>query len=68
MNDDSIRQTRQHLSRTLFCGHCKHSNLLIWEASRSAEPPHQTATAEGVWYAIHCDYFKRRLEHPDRLR
>ena len=58
------------LSEKLFCGDCKAARMLIWTKDDSplnnTTPPHSGVMGEH-WYAVHCDYFRRRIELPDQL-
>lgn len=56
------------LSEDLICGNCKAVRLLIWEKEKHSESPQQAKSQGDIWYALHCDYFKRRIEHPDLLQ
>jgi len=55
-----------------ICGSCVAGQLLQWERDRNSigmdnRPQHAVALDEH-WVAVHCDYFKRRVERPDRLQ
>ena len=70
---DNFRQQRlwTQLTNELFCGDCKAGQLLIWDRTNAnkenLESPRDAVQGNDYWYAIHCDYFKRRIENPHRL-
>ena len=62
----------------LLCIDCTAARLLLWDRSPKLDldldhyPAHAITLTSGqgqpYWLAVHCDYFKRRVEHPARLR
>ena len=70
---DDFRQQRlwTQLTETLFCGDCKAGQLLMWDRTGTSrehlDAPRDAVQGEDHWYAIHCDFFKRRIENPHRL-
>ena len=68
MDKLTTQKAWMQLSEELFCGDCKAIQLLIWEKEKHSELPQHAKIKGDVWYAIHCDYFKRRIEHPDLLQ
>ena len=68
--DATPQNVYTQLSDTLFCGDCKAARLLIWEQESTqigSQSPQHSAVQDGYWYAVHCDYFRRRIEFPDKL-
>ena len=66
--EDITTQTRwMQLINRLCCGDCKAVRLMIWQRQKQVDAPNQAINEGEYWYAIHCDYFKRRIEHPDKL-
>ena len=68
MSNITIQKLWTQLTTTLICGNCKAQRLLIWEKEKHTDIPQQAISQDTFWYAIHCDYFKRRIEHPDKLQ
>lgn len=71
MNDASTQQLWQQLTNELTCAGCKAARFLIWDSANYTERPTHSVTAtvddQRYFYAVHCDYFKRRVEKPDHL-
>jgi len=67
MADITTQTQWMQLEKQLFCGDCKAVRLMIWQRQKQTKLPNQAITEGDYWYAIHCDYFKRRIEHPDKL-
>jgi len=67
VDNHSIQTLWNQLSGSLFCGDCTAVRILIWTKERHTEAPQHAVAVDDNWYAIHCDYFKRRIEHPDKL-
>lgn len=64
----------EHWLQSVTCGGCQAARLLHWErepdelrlGGNNDKPQH--AVALGNHYAVvHCDYFRRRVEQPDKL-
>ena len=58
------------LTDEIFCGNCKAGQLLIWDRPDKKDhldSPRDAVQESDYWYVIHCDYFKRRIENPQRL-
>ena len=68
MADSTTQQFWMQITNGIVCGNCKAMRLLIWEKEKHSESPQHAKTHEAFWYAVHCDYFKRRIEHPDKLQ
>ena len=59
---------------TLCCGGCQAARLLSWSVDPDAlsfadekdRPQHGVSVGEHI-AVVHCDYFKRRVEQPDKL-
>jgi len=54
------------------CGGCQASQLLHWQHEQQVtlgfeETPQHAIEVAGHWAAVHCDYFRRRVEQPDKL-
>jgi hypothetical protein len=68
MEQGKVQQAWKEAREKFFCGECKAARLLIWEKAKGAEAPQCAVTVGEHWEAVHCDYFRRRIEHPDQLR
>lgn len=73
MDNPTLQRLETQLKKSLHCGDCTALRLLIWERpAQSAvfgeSPPQHAVTGEQCWYAVHCDYFRRRIEAPDQLK
>ena len=73
MDNPTLQKLWAQLETDLFCGDCKAARLLIWEQDKHAgtlgdSTPQHAVGKDHCWYAVHCDYFKRRVEAPDKLR
>ena len=68
MEKNTPQKVWMQLTQGLFCGNCKVMRLMIWEKESHSDLPRQAKTIEEFWYAVHCDYFKQRVEHPDKLK
>ncbi len=44
------------------------ARMLIWDGDKHGDHPQHAVAKDDVWYAVHCDYFKRRVEAPNKLR
>ena len=70
---DEFRQQKlwTQLTEDLFCGNCKAGQLLLWDRSEAGreqlDAPRDAVQGNDHWYAVHCDFFKRRIENPNRL-
>jgi len=55
-----------------ICSHCIAGQLLQWERDKSSigadDRPQHAVTLDNHWVAVHCDYFKRRVENPEQLQ
>ena len=56
------------------CGGCQAARLLSWSLDPDAlsfsgdrDQPQHAVRLEAHLAAVHCDYFKRRVEQPDKL-
>lgn len=65
--NSSTQNVWMQQKKALFCGDCKALRLLIWQRMKHVEQPQQALALDDYWLAVHCDYFKRRIEHPDKL-
>lgn len=73
MDNPTLQTLCAQLEADLFCNDCKAARFLIWEKDKHAgqlggETPQHSVIREDCVYAVHCDYFKRRVEAPDKLR
>ncbi|RUM94720.1 MAG: hypothetical protein DSZ28_01695 [Thiothrix sp.] len=69
MDDASIQRLWAQLEGELFCGDCKACRPLIWELPKYYDDrPRDSIVRDKAWVAIHCDYFRRRVEFPEELR
>ena len=70
MDDIKTQQVYTQARSKLICGPCKAARLLIWEKlGGDTQPQHATAQLQkGYWVAVHCDYFRRRIEAPQQLQ
>ncbi len=72
MENLTLQNVWKQLEDRLVCGDCKAARLLIWEKKKYADyddgPQHGILLDERWWCAVHCDYFRRRVEYPGRLR
>lgn len=54
-----------------LCSQCKAAQLLHWTRGEvsigGGDRPQQAVYVDGHWAAVHCDYFRRRVELPDQL-
>lgn len=55
-----------------LCSSCKAGCLLHWYRESgislgSGDWPQHAVVVEDHWAAVHCDYFRRRVELPDQL-
>lgn len=55
-----------------ICGQCKAGRLLQWgrhdqKGWSTDRPLHSVYVDEDTFAAVHCDYFRRRIESPDQL-
>ena len=70
---DKFRQQKlwTQLTDDLVCGNCKAGQLLLWDRSDTGrehlDAPRDAVQGNDHWYAVHCDFFKRRIENPNRL-
>ncbi|MGI9486120.1 MAG: hypothetical protein ACR2RF_09640 [Geminicoccaceae bacterium] len=58
--------------KTTPCGACQASRLLHWQHDREItlqfdDAPQHAVEIAGHWAVVHCDYFRRRVEMPDKL-
>ncbi len=72
MDDTSVQRVWKQLEHELFCGDCTAARFLIWEKGKHADTlgdstPQHSVVKDDCWYAVHCDYFMRRVEAPDKL-
>ena len=72
MDNDTLQSITAQLGKSLVCGNCKSARLLIWDRAELDMPFSAMAQQQGVQteecvYAVHCDYFRRRVESPDHL-
>ena len=68
MDDFITQKLWMQITREFICGDCKALRLLMWEKEKHSELPQHAKSHDTFWYAVHCDYFKRRIEHPDKLQ
>ena len=73
MNNPTPQKLWTQIEAELTCGDCKTARFLIWEKDKyagsvGASPPQHSVGTEEFLYAVHCDYFKRRVESPDLLK
>ena len=69
MDNPTIQKIWTQLNQELFCGDCTAARLMIWEKeTHIGDPPREAMTRKGVWYVVHCDYFKRAVAYPNLLR
>ncbi len=72
MDNPTLQKLWAQIEAELTCGDCKAARFLIWEkgghSQLGGDPPQQAVVEGDCWYAVHCDYFKRRVEAPDKLR
>jgi aerobic-type carbon monoxide dehydrogenase small subunit (CoxS/CutS family) len=68
MNECRTQQIWDQLHELLFCGNCKAGKILIWEHAKESDQPRDSDTFENAWIGVHCDYFKRPVPSPLRLR
>lgn len=53
---------------TTFCHDCKAARLLAWQrGDYDTEGPLHAVKLPSEWAALHCDYFRRRIELPGQL-
>jgi hypothetical protein len=67
MDDARAQQAWTQGTEALFCGRCKSAKLIIWTKTRGEDRPQQAAAIGDYWVAVHCDYFRRRIERPEEL-
>ena len=54
--------------KTTLCHDCKAARLLVWHRDDyDTEGPSHAVKLPAQWAALHCDYFRRRVELPDQL-
>ena len=59
--------------KATHCGGCQAARLLHWvqeERSLSlgySDTPQHAVDVADHWAVVHCDYFRRRVEQPDKL-
>jgi len=68
MDDTKVQQAWTQAATTFSCGKCKAARLLVWEKVKGSDPPHQATAIGDCWVALHCDYFRRRIESPAQLQ
>ena len=54
------------------CRHAPHGSAPGQWEGKHADPlgdstPQHSVVKDDCWYAVHCDYFMRRVEAPDKL-
>ena len=53
---------------TTFCRDCKAARLLVWQRDDyDTDGPAHAVKLRREWAALHCDYFRRRVELPGQL-
>jgi hypothetical protein len=69
MDNTKTQQTWTHAMQTLFCGQCKSARLQIWNKPKATvgNALKHVVTVGDQMVALHCDYFRKRIEHPDQL-
>lgn len=67
MDDARAQQAWTQATEALFCGRCKAAKLIIWNKAKGGERPQHAYALGEQWVAVHCDYFRRRIENPDQL-
>jgi hypothetical protein len=67
MDDARAQQAWTQGTEALFCGRCKAAKLVIWNKIKGDDRPQQATAIGEHWVAVHCDYFRRRVENPDQL-
>lgn len=67
MDDARAQQAWTQGSEALFCGRCKAAKLIIWNKAKGETQPQQATAVGEYWVAVHCDYFRRRIESPAQL-
>lgn len=67
MDNNKTQQTWTEASAKLFCGQCKAVRLLIWNRTKGTDAPQHATVIGDQWVGAHCDYFRRRVEHPEQL-
>ena len=66
------REARAWYEKETICCQCVAGQLMQWERDKNSfsapsEPQH-SIDLQDHWVAVHCDYFKRRVERPDLLQ
>lgn len=67
MENTKVQQVWTKATTALICGRCKAARLMVWEKTKGADHPQQACAIDDHWVAVHCDYFKRRIESPEQL-
>ena len=70
MDNPTLQKLWTQIEAVLTCGDCKAARFLIWEQDKHSQiggdPPQHSIVEGDCRYAVHCDYFKRRVEAPDK--
>lgn len=72
MINEPLEATIAQLQESVLCGTCKSAKLMVWSTAELDESfgeqgPQYAVTTDDCVYAVHCDYFRRRVEAPNRL-
>lgn len=67
MDNNKTQQIWTQATERLFCGKCKAVRLMIWEKTKGTDAPQHAVVIGEAWVAVHCDYFRRRIDNPDHV-
>ena len=67
MEDNKTQQAWTQATETFFCAKCKACRLQIWNKIKGAEAPQHATVIGEAWVAVHCDYFRRRMDSPELM-
>jgi hypothetical protein len=67
MDNNKTQQVWTQATESLFCAKCKAGRLMIWNKMKGAETPQHATVIGDQWVAVHCDYFRRRIDGPEQL-
>lgn len=72
MPTDAATRIAAEVKESVLCGSCKSAKFLVWQPAELDESfgeqgPQHAITTDDCVYAVHCDFFRRRVEAPNRL-
>ncbi|MES1178242.1 MAG: hypothetical protein ABUL62_28225 [Myxococcales bacterium] len=67
MDNNKTQQTWTQATESFFCAKCKACRLQIWNKVKGADAPQHATVIGEAWVAVHCDYFRRRMDNPEHM-